>query len=212
MKKVKKIISCFLVMSFLACSLPLTTFADSSSANETYTSDELGVTFERIVEDDQIVVYTKSLDGILLHTAINKNGKLYLDNELVETEDSNSNMNMNLMDLNYDVNEDTYTRSSPNWGSWSNDSTTFKTGGLSSAAIGTLIITKVGWTPTGVAAAIASVTAGKYDEITVEWKMRFAHDDKYQYVERITTFYGDDKKITVPGNPYRENLKRPLDY
>lgn len=212
MKKVKKIISCFLVMSFLACSLPLTTFADSSSANETYTSDELGVTFERIVEEDQIVVYTKSLDGTLLHTTINKNGKLYVDNELVETEDSNSNSNMNLMNLNYDVNEDTYTRSSPNWGSWSNDSTTFKTGGLSTTVIAGLIAAKAGWTPAGVIAVIAAATAGKYDEITIEWKMRFAHDDKYQYVERITTFYGDGKKITAPGNPYRENLKRPLDY
>lgn len=221
--KVKKLISSLLVITLLTCSFPIVASAKDNLEmgpfsdnilpisvldknillSETYTSNDLGFTLERIVKENQTIVFAKSLDGQIIHTAISKGGNIYLDDKLVE-----------FTNFEYKINEPSYSLDSLKWGGWQyNFLGTFKTGGLGVAAIAALIALYAGFTPVGVAAALAAVIAGKYDEISIYSKHRTGADDKFQYIDRITTYYGDGKFIQCFGfNPYEEHIKRPLNY
>lgn len=208
LKKTKKVISYLLFICMFMSSLPLNAFASTQNSTETFTSVELGVILEKVITNDKITVYTKSLDGKLLHTGTNDNGQIFFDGKYMpEWSDSKNSFatestKMNLKGIS---------TTSSDWSNWSYDTDTIQTGGLSTAAIAGLIALKAGWTPLGVAAVIAAAVAGKYDTIRIDWQTRYKADSKFQYVERNTTFYGDGKFISVPGNPVHENIKRPID-
>lgn len=90
--KVKKLISSLLVITLLTCSFPIVASAKDNLEmgpfsdnilpisvldknillSETYTSNDLGFTLERIVKENQTIVFAKSLDGQIIHTAISK--------------------------------------------------------------------------------------------------------------------------------------------
>lgn len=155
--------------------------------------------YEKINEENKTTVIIKSLDGIVLHTIVNYNGTIYLDGELFEYGYPKTiDLEPNEMSIN------------SNWGPWLRNTEYIPTGGLTTAVIAGLIVAKAGWTPLGIVAAVATVTAGKYDEIQIQIQIRYRNDGTYHYYERVTEFFGDGSRIVVPGNPYRDNGKTYL--
>ncbi|EPZ61863.1 hypothetical protein H477_5911 [[Clostridium] sordellii ATCC 9714] len=49
--------------------------------------------------------------------------------------------------------------------------------------------------PVGGIAVVAAAVAGKYDKLTIKYKIRYGSDGRYNHYERVTTFYGDGKYI-----------------
>ena len=112
MRKTKQLIA-FLLVVCLIILIPINGYASYLSiSKQVFTDDVLGdFTLERIIEKDKVTVYAKSLDGTILHTAINENGELSLDGEIINT---------NIINTSYlnEKNAIGYTRSSINWGPW----------------------------------------------------------------------------------------------
>lgn len=209
MKKFKKKLLTSLVITILIISfIPINSFASGSLSIETYTSKQLGVTFERIVEEDKVIVNIKSPDGVIIHTLMDYAEKIYLDGNVISTNDHN-----NFNKLNIDVlKADLTSNDDINWGSWRlNTITTIETGGYSTAIIAGLIALYAGWCPLGAIAAIASITAGMYDELEIKVMIRYGTDDEYEYYQRYTYFYGDGTLISIPENPVYDSGKKFLD-
>lgn len=192
MRKTKKFIA-FLLVVCLISMIPINGYAsDLSNSKQVFTDDVLGdFTLERIIEKDKVTVYAKSLDGTILHTAINDNGKLSLDGEIINTKIINTSY------LN-EKNAIGYTRSSINWGTWQHSELELATGGMSTVAIASAISALSPWVSLIVIAEIASMIAGDYDNVQIGIWIRYGSDDTYFYYERDTTFYGDGSYIYGP--------------
>lgn len=200
-----KLLSCLLSICLIVVSSPINVFAkekDFSTNVESYTDITLDVIFERFVEDDKITVIIKSLDGTVLNILEDHNGKIYLDGELLSTKSTTS--------VVFTKAEFNSGHSRNNWGPWLTNTLYISTGGYTTAIIAGLIALNLGFTPWGVTWAIASITAGKYDELAIDIRMRYRSDDTYHYYERVTTFYGDGNLIIAPSNPYRDSGKTSL--
>lgn len=100
--------------------IPFNSFANEISTYDTYVSKELGVTFEKIIEKDKITVIARTLDGAIAQTAINYNGKIYIDGKLVtDINDSYSNIReLNVTSLDNPL---LSLLSTITWGPWQNN-------------------------------------------------------------------------------------------
>ncbi len=79
------------------------------------------------------------------------------------------------------------------WGPWSAwQSEDIPTGGLSVAVICGLIASYAPWL---TIPAIAAIVAGKYDTITLKFRMRWGEKGNYEYYERQTKIYADGKQV-----------------
>lgn len=207
MRKIKrKVLSCLLIICLSLTCIPFNAFAEEVKSTETFTVKELGVIYERTIENDKIIVNILSLDGKVLHT-IEKIGEYgYLDGELVYQENSN----IDKFGINSLM---TTTKSkSVDWGSWSSKTeiADFKTGGLTTVIIAGFIVAYAPQVSLTVAGIIAGAAAGMYKKITIKVKIRYGSDDEYQYYERYTYFYGDGELITLPENPFFDSGKKHL--
>jgi hypothetical protein len=192
MRKTKQLIAFLLVVCLISL-IPINGYAsDLSSSKQVFTDDVLGdFTLERIIEKDKVTVYAKSLDGTILHTAINENGELSLDGEIINT---------NIINTSYlnEKNAIGYTRSSINWGPWQYSELEFDSDGKNTAAILTILSALSPWVTLSVLIYVASDIAGNYDNVQIGIWIRYGSDDTYFYYERDTTFYGDGSYIYGP--------------
>ena len=192
MRKTKKLIA-FLLVVCLISMIPINGYAsDLSNSKQVFTDDVLGdFTVERIIENGKVTVYAKSLDGTILHTAINDNGKLSLDGEIINTKIINTSY------LN-EKNAIGYTRSSINWGPWQYSELEFDSDGMTTTAIFIILSSLSPWVPLSRLIDIASMIAGNYDNVQIGIWIRYGSDDTYLYYERDTTFYGDGTYLFGP--------------
>lgn len=213
----------FLVFCLSITYLPISSFAEQNVNREFLTVVDLGVTYERIIKDGTVTVIARSLDGDIINTIKNIDGKVYLDNKLI-FKSNELNIDQHLMnDLITDIDAtdnklsigsfapDKSTLRSINWGPWNNSSLgTIKTGGFGAAVIAGFILVLCPYVGIQLIAVVAGAAAGMYEEIEVKVKIRYGVDGQYQYYERYTYFYGDGELITVPGNPFFDTGKTPL--
>lgn len=209
MKKYKKrFVASLVIICLMISYAPLNVFANDITDKEIYVSKELGVTFERTIEKDKIIVNIKSSDGSLLHKLMNYDGDTYLDGEIIS---SNIVSEINDFEINKTYLESNLGSKDISWGPWqTNTIATIQTGGLTTVIIAGLIALYAGWCPLGVISAIASFTAGKYDELKIKVSIRYGSDDIYYYYQRYTYFYGDGELIPSPVNPSYDTGKEYL--
>jgi hypothetical protein len=192
MKRTKKIISLLLVVCLMSL-IPINGYAsDLSSSNQVFTDDVLGdFTVERIIENGKVTVYAKSLDGTILHTAINDNGNLFLDGEIISTQ---------IVSSPY-INEKlsfSYIPLSINWGQWQYSELEFDSDGMTTAAIFAILSALSPWVSLSALIDVASAIVGNYDNVQIGIWIRYGSDDTYFYYERDTIFYGDGSYIYGP--------------
>ncbi|WP_250675287.1 hypothetical protein LZ906_017830 (plasmid) [Paraclostridium ghonii] len=171
------------------------TYQTSEQSTESYTDENLGVIYDKVVDGDKTTITIKSLDGNILNTLEDLDNEIYLDGEKISVTSSD----------NYESNDNSLEKSKSStirsataavkWGKWNYNTMYINTGGLSTATIAGLIALKAGWTPIGAAAVVAAAVAGKYDRIKIGYKIRYGTQGKYYLYERETSFYGDGKFI-----------------
>ncbi len=205
----KKFFSFLTITSLIMVSSLCTAAAESQyqlSENRSATiipCPDLGVYYERIVEDNSTTVLIKGEDGVLQDTLLLKDGNVYLNGSFLF---SNTNNTVSSVASDFFASNSIELKS-VSWGQWLDCAPiTIKTGGLSTAVICGLISLNVGWCPLGVATAVASIVAGKYDTLKVTAKIRYGTEGSYIRYERKTWFYGDGKLIY---GPFTDTGKRP---
>ncbi|NYB74114.1 hypothetical protein HZF24_08155 [Sedimentibacter hydroxybenzoicus DSM 7310] len=110
MKKTKrKLITYLLVVSLVLSFIPFNAFASEKLVSETYVSEELGLVLDRIV------AHVKSLDGKVIHPAMEYNGQPFLDEGVIA--DVNPIIN-NELDVSK-IKGSLSTKSSVTWEPWS---------------------------------------------------------------------------------------------
>ena len=202
MKNTKKFIS-FLLAICLISLMQLNVYAsDLSSNKQTVEGERLGdYTFERIFENGKVLAYVKALDGTILHKAINENGKVFLDGELINTEKI---ITTNL----YENSPLEFILSSIEWGSWNYSYESVDVTGLEAKAIAAIFLVYFHWAGISIIYDLASIVAGQYDTVDFEFKIRYGTDDEYLYYQRYTTIYGDGTRLF---GPHYDNGKKYLD-
>lgn len=145
---------------------------------------------------EKTIVYVKGKDGAILHTIVNYNGAIFVDNiKLCETGYIRQSLNINEFATANSGRSGTI-----KWEAWQDMATQeIETGGLTSAVIAGVIAAAAPWVGVRVAASVAAAVAGKYDTVTISGKIRYGGDqDDIGYYERKTYFYGDGKLIKGP--------------
>ena len=145
---------------------------------------------------EKTIVYVKGKDGAILHTIVNYNGAIFVDNiKLCETGYIRQSLNINEFATANSGRSGTI-----KWEAWQDMATQeIETGGLTSAVIAGVIAAAAPWVGVRVAASVAAAVAGKYDTVTISGKIRYGGDqDDIGYYERKTYFYGDGKLIKRP--------------
>lgn len=187
----KKRLSIFLSILFWVMA-PMTAYAMADSVNislkmenDIFNSE---FTLERTFEQGKVIAVARGQDGSILAKAENRNGAIYLDGAYLGRGEAVAEQLIS-----------STTRAIPDdidWGSWSKSETyTLKTGGLTTAAISAMA-PQAG---VRIAAAVASVVAGKYDELSWNAEVRYGYDsDGVMYYHSKWYFYGDGKLIYGP--------------
>lgn len=159
---------------------------------ESYTDENLGVIYDKVVDGNKTTMTIKSLDGNVLNILEDIDNETYIDGKKISIISSESyESNDNSLEK-FEINT---SRAAVKWGKWQYNTMYINTGGLGTASIAGLIALKAGWTPVGAAAVIAAAVAGKYDKLKISYKIRYGSDGRYNHYERVTTFYGDGKFI-----------------
>jgi len=199
-----------LTIALVCATLTSTVFAaekDILSSREIYTDKNLGAIFERIIDDKQVTVLIKSIDGSIEHTLVRNGDTATLDGEILDEQICNS-VTKFAGSMNYFTSPALLRApAAVNWEAWQTSSETINTGGLATVAIAGLIMLFSPWIGLSVAAVLAGSIAGKYDTVKIRWKMRYGTDNKYLYYERVTDFYGDGKHFA---GPYKDRGKTAL--
>ena len=171
----------------------ISTYYTNKKSVESYTDESLGAIYDKVVDGNKTTITIKSLDGKVLNTLTDINNEIYLDGKKISVDSSeNYKSNDNSLEKDFEINS---SRAAVRWGKWQYNTIYIKTGGLATATIAGLIALKAGWTPVGGIAVVAAAVAGKYDKLTIKYKIRYGSDGRYNHYERVTTFYGDGKYI-----------------
>ncbi|CEJ75511.1 Uncharacterised protein [[Clostridium] sordellii] len=171
----------------------ISTYYTNKKSVESYTDESLGAIYDKVVDGNKTTITIKSLDGKVLNTLTDINNEIYLDGKKISVDSSeNYKSNDNSLEKDFEINS---SRAAIRWGKWQYNTMYIKTGGLATATIAGLIALKAGWTPVGGIAVVAAAVAGKYDKLTIKYKIRYGSDGRYNHYERVTTFYGDGKYI-----------------
>ena len=198
----KRRVSIFLSVLFLVMA-PMTAYAmvDPLGTSLKMEKDIFNSEFilERRFEQGKVIVVARGQDGSIVAKAENRNGAIYVNEvylgrgEVVVEQLISSRTTRAIPD---DI----------DWGSWSKSQTyTLKTGGLATAAIAAAISAMAPQISVRVAAAVASVVAGKYDELSWNAEVRYGYDsDGVMYYHTKWYFYGDGELVY---GPYEEQGK-----
>ncbi len=197
----RKLFALVMVLCMTFCSLTVPAFAavndvetEVAGKTETYISYELNGVLKRTITEEGIVIATwESFDGSENHTAINKEGTLYLDGEIV----SNFNFQIPQEIISANISEIMATGDIA-WGKWNTFSEDVRTGGKTAAAITGVISVAAPWMSVSTIAGIAHDIQENYDFVRIKGKIRYGDDGKYFYYERYTNLYGDGKVALLP--------------
>lgn len=192
-----------LIALFLSCLMILTS-AFSALANVdkmTMSSGKEVTTFgdtqlERVIGNSSVTVYIKDLNGNTLNTVKNISGTIYIDDVVVGQASNWTNMM-----IGSDVVP--YATGTITWDAWEDFyPVTIETGGMSTAMVAAAISASAPWVGVRIAASLASVIAGAYEEVTIEGQIRYGVDeDNVMYYQRKTYVYGDGDLV---GGPYTD--------
>lgn len=147
----------------------------------------------------------KSFDGKEEHTAINENGKLYLDGELINNELISTLTNI------FPHNKDVSLQSTITWTEWQDFDEEIKTGGKTAAAIGVLLIAACPWAGVKVILGVVGIIQSSYSTVNIKGRLRYGNDGEYYYYERYTNFYGNGEDALFDEDLF-DTGKEPLEY
>ena len=192
MKKIKKVMCCFLSVVLLLMTVPTVSFATYAAMNEPKLLSEveaMGGTFQTIQSGDNTTIRWRSADGSNSFIMTRENNRIYLNGQLFQILDGHYGLlESNIIVPSRIGGEDVV------WGNWNyfdENLSSLIPGAITLLILATAISLASGIGVDKVAAAVGAlgIPLSKIDKITIDEKNRYGYDDEWSYFEQYTNLY-----------------------
>lgn len=192
MKKIKKVMCCFLSVVLLLMTVPTVSFATYAAMNEPKLLSEveaMGGTFQTIQSGDNTTIRWRSADGSNSFIMTRENNRIYLNGQLFQILDGHYGLlESNIIVPSRIGGEDVV------WGNWNyfdENLSSLIPGAITLLILATAISLASGIGVDKVAAAVGAlgIPLSKIDKITIDGKNRYGYDDEWSYFEQYTNLY-----------------------